>query len=572
MEETPSDKSLSDQTPQPVSPQSPRHLQVPDGDAVKQEPTAAASGASTGASPTPQQVRDILLVLRPPEPEELTEDADDKVQTASLTPDLEFRQGGNEERAEMPSDERVCLQLWVLWAALTLPLLFSMWLFLVPFVVNTNTQLTDGRTVTTTPEPCLKPVKLLEPSMPIRTSPNATLGPSGLQARPFFCLFRNNAVTFSRNYSTVGQNYDYTFWSVPFKLCHNVIYWSVAIDNGNITSRMPSFDHSYGLYQLRNITDKLGYLDVKILLALGGYPEDGPHFSLLGRDPVTLDRLTTNVVAALSSFRLDGVTVHWVDPGPRCGSPDDQGTIAALLRALRQAFDNNGMTHAMVTAMLDGSTSVERVISTSKDAVNHFFLTDHQRLAGGPRGFDEVCATYSDNTISTLSHYINSVPGLRWDQICATAPVAALAADGDIDVTAQQFMMQPGRPLRWAPIYEACGKLGFCKLLAASTSCIVHQMNWDRGLHTANLHAGTIYFVDTTFTIQLRYRNRFHAPIVGEPCVFVTLIEHDNYAGQCGGGYHRYLLLQHLYFGTRGQYTYHGSIEDAAPHYDPAIC
>ncbi|KAH8032430.1 hypothetical protein HPB51_025186 [Rhipicephalus microplus] len=542
MEETPSNESLSDQTPQRVSPRSPRPLEDPDSDVIREQPMAAvASGASTGAYPTPQQVREILLVLRPPEPAEETVNED---QTTSLTPDLEFRQATNEERPPTPSDERACLQLWVLWAALTLPLFFSMWLFLVPFVISSSstTRWADRPTVTT-PEPCLKPVQIREPSMPIRANLNGTLGPSKERARPVFCLFRNNAVTLSRNYSTVGQNYDYTFWSVPFELCHNVIYWSVAIDNGSVTSRMPSFDYSYGLHRLRNITDRLGYFNVKILLALGGYSEDGPHFSILGREPATLDRLTANVIATLNSFRLDGVTVHWVDPGPRCGSPGDQAIIAALLRALRQAFDNNGMTLAMVTAMLDGAASVERLISMSKDVVNYFFLTDHRRLASQSRDVYDVCATFSDNTILTLHHYLTSVPGLRRDQICAYEPVAALAVDGYIDA--------------FHPI------------------CVLHrhQMNWGRPPHfAANVRAATIYFVDTTLTIYSRYNTSFLPPVVREPCVFLTLIELDNYAGQCGAKYNRYLLSQHVYSSTVHKYEYTGSVIDAAPPYTPDKC
>ncbi|KAL3227229.1 hypothetical protein MRX96_024196 [Rhipicephalus microplus] len=528
-------------------------------------------GASTGAYPAPQQVREILLVLRPPKPAEETVNED---QTTSLTPDLEFRQASNEERPPTPSDERACLQLWVLWAALTLPLFFSMWLFLVPFVISSSstTRWPDRPTVTT-PESCLKPVQIREPSMPIRANLNGTLGPSKERARPVFCLFRNNAVTLSRNYSTVGQNYDYTFWSVPFELCHNVIYWSMAIDNGSVTSRMPSFDYSYGLHRLRNITDRLGYFNVKILLALGGYSEDGPHFSILGREPATLDRLTANVIATLNSFRLDGVTVHWVDPGPRCGSPGDQAIIAALFRALRQAFDNNGMTLAMVTAMLDGTASVERLISMSKDVVNYFFLTDHRRLASQSRDVYDVCATFSDNTILTLHHYLTSVPGLRRDQICAHEPVAALAVDGHIDVTTEQFIVQPESRLRWAPIYEACGKPRFCKLYTPSQSCIVLQMNWGRSPHfSANMRAATIYFVDTTYTIYTRYNTSFLPPVVREPCVFVNLIELDNYAGQCGANYSRYLLLQHLYSATVHKYEYTGSIEDVVPQYTPDNC
>ncbi|KAL1485499.1 hypothetical protein MTO96_031920 [Rhipicephalus appendiculatus] len=464
--------------------------------------------------------------------------------------------------------------MWLLWAALTCPLIFCIWFFLVPFLVNSNTMKPEGPTVSsttsTTPEPCLKPVTIREPIQPLRPSPDTTLGPSNETVRPFFCLYRNDAVTVSRNYSTAGANYDFTFEAVPFELCHYVIYWSVAIDNGNITSRMPSFDRNYGLYRLRNITDRLGYLDVKILLALGGYPEDGPHFSMLGRDPVTLDRLTANVIDATRSFRLDGVTVNWVDPGPRCGSPDDQETVAALLRALRRAFDNNGMTQAMVTAMLDGGTSMVRLVSISKDAVSHFFFADYPGLTSVASEFQEVCATSTDRMIEHLKDYINSVPGLRWDQICAAEPAAFLAVDGDIDVATQKFMMQPERGFRWAPVYEACGKPNFCKMLGVSQSCFVHSANWGALSRTAKLHAATLYFYDVVYTLQTKYNMRSGPPIVGKPCVFVTLIEYDNYAEQCGVGYSRYILLQHLYFGALGIYRYNFTIENAAKIYDPA--
>ncbi|KAH8030612.1 hypothetical protein HPB51_010546 [Rhipicephalus microplus] len=42
----------------------------------------------------------------------------------------------------------------------------------------------------------------------------------------------------------------------------------------------------------------------------------------------SLKRLTSNIVGSVSSFHLDGVAVHWVDPGSECAGPDDQGIVA----------------------------------------------------------------------------------------------------------------------------------------------------------------------------------------------------------------------------------------------------
>ncbi|KAL1481784.1 hypothetical protein MTO96_034181 [Rhipicephalus appendiculatus] len=95
MEETPSRKSLSDHTSQPVSPQSLRPLQVTDRDAVKKEPTATAPAASTALSVTPQQVREILLVLRHPEPAEPAGSTDQRASPTLGLPDVLGRDTGN---------------------------------------------------------------------------------------------------------------------------------------------------------------------------------------------------------------------------------------------------------------------------------------------------------------------------------------------------------------------------------------------------------------------------------------------------------------------------------------------
>ncbi|KAH6923890.1 hypothetical protein HPB50_008417 [Hyalomma asiaticum] len=379
----------------------------PNGDEVNR--ARAASRASTSVSPSPQPNREIVLVLKPPEAPNNHQGPD---QVDPPAPEPQFRASSSE--TQMPPDEKFCIRIWVLWAALTCPLIFAMWLFLVPFMVSTSSKSTTPvpPSVTTAMVSCTKPVTLAAPKPPIRINPHPDRGPSKQPVRPFFCLFRNTAVTFSRNYSTVSGNYDYTFWTVPFDLCHYVIYWSVAIDNGNINSRMPHFDQHHGLYQMRNITDSLGFPNVKLLLALGGYAEDSPHFSILGREPAILNRLTANIVDAMTSLRLDGVAVHWVDPGAQCRGPDDQETVAALLRMLRQAFDSNKLTQAIVTAMLDGDRPMERLVFTSKDAVKYFFLTaDRRTLSSGSKVLFEVCSALSDTIIQRMTHYIDSVPG-----------------------------------------------------------------------------------------------------------------------------------------------------------------
>ncbi|KAH6923889.1 hypothetical protein HPB50_008416 [Hyalomma asiaticum] len=546
------------------------------------KPAAEAESESTTAeSPSPSPVREIVLVLRPPPPADQTQAQD---QAGS--------QGGDREGDQTPEDEKFCVQLWMLWAAMTCPLVLCLWLFLVPYMVNNNATMLPPAMPTfrgpasvtsvmgtvsinlppNVPPACLKPVSLPAISVPLSILPDPVPGPSRQPVRPFFCLYNNTAVLLSRNYSDVRVSYDYTLEVLPFDLCHYVIYWSVTIANGNVTSRLPVFDQQHGLYHLRNVTDSLGFSSVKILLALGGYPEDGPHFSILGHDPVTLNRLTANVIYAMRSFRLDGVAVHWVDPGSTCRGPDDHGIVAALLRMLRQAFDSNALSHVIVTAMLDGREPVERLLSTSKDVVDYFFLTDPRLLANMSRSFYDICATFSDNIVGTINHYISSVPGLRQTQICVAEPVAFFAFDGDIDVTTKQFSPQQGLGYRRAPIYESCNRMRFCRQVTSSHSCISHFAKYGNRPNSTTLQEATAYFTELGYTLEARLRARSPSSTGGEPCTFATLIEYDNYAGQCGIGYNRHLLLRHLYFGSLGQRLSNGSIEDAARPYRSSTC
>ncbi|KAH7963207.1 hypothetical protein HPB52_020068 [Rhipicephalus sanguineus] len=518
--------------------------------------------------------------------------AEAKRQKAPPEPAVQTQGGTGSRRGDDPtaSDDRFCLRLWLVWAGLTCPLVLCLWLFLVPFLVNNTTTLPPMPTIRgltsggaglptvpinlppNVPSTCLEPASLPVLSGQANTIPDPTSGPSKEPVRPFFCLFNNTAVFASRNYSGLHVSVDFTFRAVPFELCHYVIYWSVAINNGEIISRLPWFDQHHGLYQLRNITENLGYQNVKILLALGGYLQDGPHFSVLGHDSVTLNRLTSNVVDAMSSFRLDGVAVHWVDSGPTCRGPDDQGIVAALLRMLRQAFDNAGLTQALVTAMMDGRDSVERLISTSKDVVDYFFLTDSRLYPNGSRTFYDICYIFSKDVDRTVNHYISSVPGLRWNQICTAEPVAFFTYDGDIDLTTKDFVPQPGRRFRRAPIYESCNRLRFCRVVTSSHTCIVHFATYGYRPNSTTLLAATAYLTELTHTLDTRFRNRSQSSATGEPCTFATLIEYDNYAGQCPSRYNRNILLRHLYFGSLGQLLGKGSIEVAAPSKHSPTC
>ncbi|KAL1418174.1 hypothetical protein MTO96_026187 [Rhipicephalus appendiculatus] len=161
------------------------------------------------------------------------------------------------------------------------------------------------------PSACLVPVPWSTLPPNLNVSAPYSFGPSNESSRPIFCLYNNTRVYAWRNIT--NSSWNYVFATLPFALCPYVVYWSVGIEDGNLTSRQRNFDEQYGLHRLRAIADSLNFKAVKILLALGGYPEDAPHFWRLGWDKELKERLMGNVADSLHRFGLNGITVHWVD-------------------------------------------------------------------------------------------------------------------------------------------------------------------------------------------------------------------------------------------------------------------
>ncbi|KAL1481780.1 hypothetical protein MTO96_034177 [Rhipicephalus appendiculatus] len=222
--------------------------------------------------------------------------------------------------------------------------------------------------------------------------------------------------------------------------------------------------------------------------------------------------------------------------------------------------------------MLDGRDPVERLLSTSKDVVDYFFLTESRLFPNASKKFYDVCYVFSSDVVKTVNHYISSVPGLRRNQICAAEPIAFFTYDGDIDSKTKDFIPLPGRGFRRAPIYESCNRLRFCRDRSPSHSCIAHFANYGPRRNSTTLKAATVYFTELTHTLQTRFQALSQNSTTGEPCTFATLIEYDNYAGQCSSSFNRNLLLRHLYFGSLGRILSNGSIEDAARPYNPMTC
>ncbi|KAH8037526.1 hypothetical protein HPB51_011910 [Rhipicephalus microplus] len=243
-------------------------------------------------------------------------------------------------------DERSCIVLWVVGAAFTFPLILSAWLVLVPFLVRANWtttsttplfSLTPQHTMHTMPSTCIVPVawSTLPPSLNV--SVPYSFGASNESSRPIFCLYNNTRVHAGRNITNCRWNY--LFATLPFALCPYRVCWSVGIEDGNLRSRQSSFDEQYGLHRLRQVADSFNFKALKILLALGGYPEDAPHFSKLGWDIDAMNRLMRDVVDSVDRFSLNGITVHWAEAHDGCTGTDEITVLKTLLYSFRTWFN-----------------------------------------------------------------------------------------------------------------------------------------------------------------------------------------------------------------------------------------
>ncbi|KAH6923344.1 hypothetical protein HPB50_000429 [Hyalomma asiaticum] len=369
-----------------------------------------------------------------------------------------------------PPDERRCTQLWVLWAALTFPLLLSCWLLLVPFLIGSKEPVvpevpvyplpkTPGApinqlnlTSTTHSTPAISPIAMptasttpatarfawlgIPPRCLLRvgrpSEPSSyTIGPyptrvaaANRKQRPIFCLFDNDKVTSSR---VPQQMSDYMFETLPFALCPNVVYASVGIVNGYLTSRLPHFEQSHGIPRLKQIVQTRGYQDTRILLVLGGYKEDAPHFWRLGRDATTLDLLMKNVADGMRNNKLDGVTVHWVAPTSVCSGSDYAMVLSILLRRLNQTFNNYGLTQHIVSVVLDIGIGNEYMVDTVADVVHYFFLGTNALRYQGQGPYQDMCTDISRDTHQVIANYTRLSRSVRIDQLCIMEELAPWA-------------------------------------------------------------------------------------------------------------------------------------------------
>ncbi|KAL1418175.1 hypothetical protein MTO96_026188 [Rhipicephalus appendiculatus] len=522
-------------------------------------------------SPSPPPVRTHELVALPP-PRNRAMGGEELGQR--------HRNGAPADTPPQQQNERLCIVLWVVGASIAFPLVFSAWLVIVPFVVHatwttplpfflppqSSMSTVPSTLSTTTAVPptsanpwqnvsstCIVPVTLSTLPPRLNVSAPFSFGPSNESSRPLFCLFNNTRVNAWRNITKSSWNY--VFATLPFALCPYVVYWSVGIEDGNLTSRLPSFDVEHGLYRLRAIADSLNFRTVKILLALGGYPEDAPHFSRLGWDQDTLNHLLDNVVRSLNKFVLNGVTVHWVEARAGCEGPDDATVLKTLLRNLRTRFNSRMLLDAMVTVMLQLNKASQLVAQEAADVVDYIFLATQNEHGTPWTSLVHFCRTRTDSLQASYRWFANGVAALklRRSQLCLTDSLMPFALRGSF--RAGGTFSYAGKPER-APIHLECSWPSICTFQNAG-SCAMHV---GRQVSTGS-SPDQMFLIDSSSALANRLDFRAfnttqwvpeHSNFT-ENCVLLLDLDADNYVDQCGAIYARYVLMRNFYYGTLGR-------------------
>ncbi|KAH9382196.1 hypothetical protein HPB48_005460 [Haemaphysalis longicornis] len=360
-----------------------------------------------------------------------------------------------------------------------------------------------------------------------------------------FCLYNNSRFRRDGLYDFVPEN-------LPLHYCRYVVYWSFGTSNGILASRATDFDKHYGLEKLRdtlltnNLTQQVG-----VLVALGGYPEDGHNFRQLGGNNTAMARFVSSVLQTIALYRLEGVTIHWVFPDSTCQQPDDPHKMSALVDRLRESYELNGFNRELVTAIIPADTQLANsFVSVLADKLDYYLFETH--LITPPPVVDyQLCG----HVASSVVQFFASVPFIsgRENKTCAglsLAPWALRSSPMPVPSTlvladdASNYTALPGT----TAVFEFCQGDGPC-LDAAQTDCNV------------------IYVRDNTMFAPVSYL--FHAKetllrifspgsVIGSAtngnyCAVLYDIDMDNYATPCpdmtpsNTSGERFISLEHFY-------------------------
>ncbi|KAH6923694.1 hypothetical protein HPB50_005164 [Hyalomma asiaticum] len=272
------------------------------------------------------------------------------------------------------------------------------------------------------PARCLRSVRLNDPNVSIVST---TYTPTGFQRtlHQIFCVF---------NVSRLGRANSMTPIDMPLDYCSSIVYWSLGVvASGAVESRVEQFDSTgVGLYKWRDMLDRIGLQDTRIMLTIGGYPQESAYFSRLGRDSGAMARFVTSLMKIVLKSYANGIVIDWVQPEPGCGRPEDRITLSLLIDAIRLAY----RTSAAVVGGGEIAVTISKHVVLARevmilvaDRVDWFFAQTQLIEPSTAHGVD-LCFSWAQ----AHGHVIGSLRGrgLYVEKICAGFSMAPLLAEG----------------------------------------------------------------------------------------------------------------------------------------------
>ncbi|KAH7960317.1 hypothetical protein HPB49_018622 [Dermacentor silvarum] len=212
-----------------------------------------------------------------------------------------------------------------------------------------------------------------------------------------FCLYNNSRFR-------KPKGHDFLTVHVPWWFCSHLIYWSVGIDKGKLTSRAPNFDRAYGLYKLRTIADTYR-VGVELLMTIGGYPEDTGQFYSLGSGTNAIYSLASDVVETVYYSGFNGVNIHLVeDPPCERHFPSKFRWLSDFIDELTKRIQNNFATVPFKIAVMVGANRklARNVVRYLEDRIHLVFYDTQSLVSTTIRSLEQYCSTYSLKTQNFL--------------------------------------------------------------------------------------------------------------------------------------------------------------------------
>ncbi|KAH9382824.1 hypothetical protein HPB48_023386 [Haemaphysalis longicornis] len=303
---------------------------------------------------------------------------------------------------------------------------------------------------------------------------------------------------------------------------------------------MPNFDGAYGLSKLRNLTLAVGNPSAIILAAVGGYPAESREFSLLGRDPDSMERFVSSVRQIVSAYQLDGVAIHWVTPEQRCVDAKANATLEAILKAIREDFQQNGLNVTIAVFLpADAKTSLQlwTQISTRVD----YAFIETQKL-NPANGFD---LTMCDNMSRLAGDLLGQFARLGDEKVCAGVSLAPWVVSGSYDgsfwdmslsETAYGGITGTGR----GAVFALCLGRGVCKANTTRKECIAMKQVSNPLMTYLFPELQSLYTIVAHGNSSLRK--------ITDHCLVLYDVEGDFYSRECyiGNRTEYFISLQHL--------------------------